>query len=229
MENEFQSLSYKIGATGNISRKRIKANHPVLFFNGNNLVQIEFHKYLGMLLDIKLSLLNHFKTVFEKTNKKLGHFRKLQLVLARSSLLVIYKLFVRPHLDYGDIIYNQSYNTTFHQKMEAVQYNAGLTITGAIKASSKEKQYLELSLETLLTKAMFKKLCYFYKILKINSLSYLHKLVPVPLRSYRTRQCDKIPLINVKHNFFRHSFFPSSLFGWNDLETDVNANNCKII
>ena len=185
------------------SRKRTKANHPVFFFNGNNLVQIEFHKHLGMLLDSKLSLLNHFKNVFEKTNKKLGLFRKLQLVLARSSLLIIYKLFLRPHLDYGDIIYNQGYNTTFHQKMEAVQYNAGLAITGAIKVSSKEKLYLELSLETLLTKRMFKKLCYFYKILKLKSLSYLHKLVPVPLRSYRTRQCDKILLNNVKHNFFQ--------------------------
>ena len=132
-----------------------------------------------MLLDTKLNLLNHLETVFEKTNQKLGLFRKLQLVLARPSLLIIYKLFVRPHLDYGDIIYKQSYNTIFHQKMEAVQYNAGLAITGAIKAFFKAKLYLELSLETLLTKTMFKKLSYFYKILKLKSLSYLHKLVPV--------------------------------------------------
>ena len=107
-----------------------------------------------MLLDAKLSLLNHFKTVFEKTNEKVGLLRKLQLVLARSSLLIIYKLLVRPHLDYGNIIYNQGYKTAFHQKMEAVQYNAALAITGAIKTSSKEKLYLELSLETLLTKTM---------------------------------------------------------------------------
>ena len=140
-----------------------------------------------MLLDTKLNLLNHFKAVFGKTNEKLGLFRKLQLVLARSSLLIIYKLFVRPHLDYGDIIYKQVYNTIFHQKMEAVQYNAGLAITDAIKAFFKEKFYLELSLETLLTRTMFKKLCYFYKILKLKSLRYLHKLVLVPLRSYRTR------------------------------------------
>ena len=136
------------------SRKRIKANHPVLFFNGNNLVQTDIQKHLGMLLDAKLSLLNHFKTVFEKTNEKVGLLRKLQLVLARSSLLIIYKLLVRPHLDYGNIIYNQGYKTAFHQKMEAVQYNATLAITGAIKTSSKEKLYLELSLETLLTKTM---------------------------------------------------------------------------
>ena len=32
-------------------------------------------------------------------------------------LLNIYKAFVRPHLDYGDIIYDEAYNETFNQKV----------------------------------------------------------------------------------------------------------------
>ena len=48
-------------------------------------------------------------------------------------MLTIYKTFIRPHLDYGDIIYDQTYNTSFHQKLELLQYNACLTITGAIE------------------------------------------------------------------------------------------------
>lgn len=51
---------------------------------------------------------------------------------------MIYKSFVRLHLDYGDIIYDKAYNTTFHQVMEAVQYNAALTIICAVSGSSKE-------------------------------------------------------------------------------------------
>ena len=43
------------------------------------------------------------------------------LVLPRSSLVIIYKSFVRPHLDYGDIIYDPAYNTAFHRKIEPVQ------------------------------------------------------------------------------------------------------------
>ena len=74
-----------------------------------------------MLLDTKLSLLDHFKSAFEKRNKKVGLFRKMELLLARSSLLIFQRSFVTPHLDYGDIIHNQVYNTTFHQKMEAMQ------------------------------------------------------------------------------------------------------------
>ena len=41
--------------------------------------------------------------------------------------MTMYKAFVRPHLDYGDIIYNEAYNETFQQKLESIQYNACLT------------------------------------------------------------------------------------------------------
>ena len=81
-----------------------------------------------MFQDTKFSFLDHLKIVFEKTNKTKEFLRKVQLVLPRSSLLIIYKSFVRLHLDYGDTIYEQACNTAFHEKMEAVQYNAALAI-----------------------------------------------------------------------------------------------------
>lgn len=63
----------------------------------------------------------------------------MQYVLPRPSLVTVYKLFVRPLLDYVNIIYNHVYNNSFHQKMETVQYNTALAITGAIRGSSMEK------------------------------------------------------------------------------------------
>ena len=47
--------------------------------------------------------------------------------------MTIYKSSIRPHLDYGDIIYDQAYNVSFQQKVESTQYNAALAITGAIR------------------------------------------------------------------------------------------------
>ena len=64
-------------------------------------------------------------------------------------LLTIYESFIRPHLDYGDIIYDQVYTASFHQKIQSVQYNSALAITGTIRGICKEKLYQELSLETL--------------------------------------------------------------------------------
>ena len=56
---------------------------------------------------------------------------------------------MRPHLDYGDIIHDEAYNKTFQQKLESVQYNASLALSGAIRGSSREKLYHELGLEYL--------------------------------------------------------------------------------
>ena len=71
------------------------------------------------------------------------------LSLPRSSLLTIYKSFVRPHLDYGDIIYDQPKNFRLPDKIESVQSNAELAITGAIGGTSKEKLYQEMGLDSL--------------------------------------------------------------------------------
>ena len=76
----------------------------------------------------------------------------------------IYKSFIRPHLDYGDIIFDQAFNDSFHSKMESIQYKACLAITGAIQGSSKEKLYNELGLESLQSRRWMHKLCHFYKI-----------------------------------------------------------------
>ena len=64
-------------------------------------------------------------------------------------LLIIYKPFVRPHLDYGDIVYDQLNNQSFSRKIEAVEYNATLAIINAIKGTSRVKLCQELRIESL--------------------------------------------------------------------------------
>ena len=59
--------------------------------------------------------------------------------IPRSPLLTIYKSSNRLHLNYGDLIYDQAYNTSFHQKLDSIQYNAALAKRGAIRGTFKEK------------------------------------------------------------------------------------------
>ena len=56
--------------------------------------------------------------------------------MPRQESLTMYKWFVRPHLDYGNIIYDQYKNERFCQKQKYYQYNAALAITGAIRGTS---------------------------------------------------------------------------------------------
>ena len=75
---------------------------------------------------------------------------KLNLLLPRSSLLTVYECFIRPHLDYGDVIYDQPNLSSLANKIKSVQYNAALAITGAVRGTSKEKLYQELGFESLI-------------------------------------------------------------------------------
>ena len=70
-------------------------------------------------------------------------------MLPRQALVTIYKSFIRPHLDYGDVLYDQAFSNSFHTKVESIQYNACLAITEAIRGTSREKIYQELGLESL--------------------------------------------------------------------------------
>ena len=148
--------------------------------------------------------------VSEKISKTIGSLRTLQNVLLRAPLITIYKAFIRPYLDYGDTLYDQAYNMSFHQKLESIHYNACLAIPGAIRATSKEKLYQELGLESLQLRRWYRKLM-FYKIFKSKSPHYLFKLIPEKTSPYVTRNAGNIPPFNIKHNFYNNPFFPSTI------------------
>ena len=165
-----------------------------------------------------------------KVNKTIGVLRKLQNILPREPLLTIYKSFVRPHLSYGDAIYDQHYNNSFRQKLESIQYNAAIAITGAIICSSGEKLYEVLGLESLKQRRWFRKLCYFLKIIKNESPKYLFDKIPTTRTTYRTRNnIDSIPRFNVKHTFFKNSFFPSTVIEWNNLDKSIRSSESFVL
>ena len=58
--------------------------------------------------------------------KRIGAIRQLSKALPQHSLITIYKSFVRPHLGYSDIVYEQPNKRNLNQKIERIQYNATL-------------------------------------------------------------------------------------------------------
>ena len=129
--------------------------------------------------------------------------RRFQPILSRSSLLTIYKTFIRSQLDYADVIYDQAYDSSFHEKLESLQYNACMGITGTITETSLEKLYQELGLESLKSRSWFRKLCNFYKILNEKYPSYLFDLISNLNRIHETRYRNKFPAIHVKKQLFQ--------------------------
>ena len=92
-------------------------------------------------MDTRLDFNLDLKNVQNKVNKTIGLLRQLQHTLPRTSLTTIFKSFIRPHLDYEDIIYDWACNTSFHQNIESIQYNGckALAIMDAKKGTFRDK------------------------------------------------------------------------------------------
>ena len=201
------------------SCKRIETHHSLLMINNVPVKRVPFHKHLGLILDSKLDFNEHINTVLSKVNKMIAFFQKFQHILPRHSLLTIYKAFIRPHLDYGDVIYDKVFNQSFHKRLESVQYNAALAMTGAIRGTNTGKLYEELRLASLQNRHKLRRLGLFYKIYKDHTPPYLNNLIPQNFQvSYSLRTTNDIPLFRVKYGPFKSSFFPSTIIEWNNLD-----------
>ena len=102
------------------SRKTNKISHPTTTFNTVPVARTSCQKHLGLHLDEKLNFTQHIKIKISKANKGIGIIKRLSHILPRKSLLTIYKSFIRPHLDYCDVVYDQPNNESFCTKIERI-------------------------------------------------------------------------------------------------------------
>ena len=131
------------------SRKTNKIIHTPFYFKNATVKLTHAEKHLGFRLDTKLSFKEHTNNKTSKATKDIGLLRKFQLIISRRSLFIIYQSFIRPHVDYCDVIDDGPSNTSFPSKIESVQYNAARAIAVAIMGSSLDPFYQELELEYL--------------------------------------------------------------------------------
>ena len=88
-----------------------QTTHPTLSFN-SSVAQSVTQKHLGILLDTKLDLQGHLKSIINKGNKTIGLLRKLHNTLPRLPLLTIYKdLQITESLMYCDSRLDDKSNT----------------------------------------------------------------------------------------------------------------------
>ena len=123
------------------SRTKSEVIHPSIIFNGKDVSRFESHKHLGLVFDPKLNFDMHLKGKFSIINNVIAFLGKLRHSIPRKPLLSIYKTFLRPRLDYCDVMYDKPHNRKFTDTIESFQYNAALAVTRAVKGTYKEKLY----------------------------------------------------------------------------------------
>ena len=92
------------------SRKQPKPQHSQPLFNKTPVACSSSQKHLEIILDEKLSFTNHIKVKIQKAVIAINVIKSLNNILPQEAVLTIYKSFIRPHLDYDDVIYGQPNN-----------------------------------------------------------------------------------------------------------------------
>ena len=208
------------------SRKKQVQIHPTINLNNVEVERAPYQKHLNIILDEKLNFIQHIDSAISKINKGITVIKKLRCSLPYKSLITLYKTFLRPLIDYGDIIYEQPHNESFCEKIESLQYKAALAITGAMQDTSHEKIYQELGLESLKSRRWVKRLTCMFKIMRNEAPDYLINLILNCAQTVITRICH-IPKYHCRTECFKYSFFPSALTDWFNL--DENIRNSESI
>jgi hypothetical protein len=201
-----------------ISRKRDKQDHPVVTLDGTPITRVSHHKHLGLVLSEDLSWNKHITEIVNKANRRLGIMRALKFRLDRPSLERIYLGFIRPILEYGDIVWDSPLDVL--NPLDMVQKNAARIVVGATARSSTQGLANETAWEPLSNRREFHRLLLMFKILNGKAPTYLEELVPNTIGTrtqYMLRNRGDLDPPVTRLNVLANSFIPKTVASWNKL------------
>jgi hypothetical protein len=177
-----------------------------------------------MLISADLSWTSHIRQVVEGAQPKLNLMRSLMFKLDRSSLETIYKSFIRPKIEYGNVLY-QSASAHELNLLNNLEFEARRIITGAMARTSRAALLIETGWPTLQKRRHIQILNMFYMIHAGTAPTYLINILDryKPDRVYATRNINKYLPPKCKTAKFSTSFFPKSIRLWNSLENDQRS------
>ncbi len=141
---------------------------PLKLWN-SSLTQVFSHKHLGLILTPKLTWNEHIKSIVAKANKRLFVLKHYKYRLSRKALAIGYLTFIRPVIEYGDVLYD-SCNKELSDLIDNVQLEAAHTVTGAKYRSSHEALHKELGWMPLTERRHLHKLLRYMLFIKIKPL-----------------------------------------------------------
>ena len=150
--------------------------------------------------------------------------RYLSKYVSRDVLDQVYKLYIRPNLDYGDIIYHKydpEMCSLFTQRLEQTQYSAELAVTDAW-GTNRQRLYEDLGWESLYHRRWYRRLCHFFQLLLSRSSGYLFDEIPLERQiGYSLRKVMEYEVHTARTNRFVNTYFYNTLYEWNLLGEEV--------
>ncbi len=147
-----------------------------LSLDGNDIEHVSTYKYLGLLLDDKLSMELHISKLCSKTKMKLGMLGRIRTFISKSTAITLYKSLLLPVIEYGDLIYGIA-NATNLERLQKLQNSAMRIILLAPKTTHINAMLTELNFLNLSERRMFHLATLLFKCVNNMAPSYLCNLL----------------------------------------------------
>ena len=194
---------------------------PNILVQGTPLSLVSSVKYLGILINSDLSWSPHVANLCSKARKLVGLlYRRFYKNADPTTLLTLYKAFIRPHLEYNAIVWDPFLLGDI-DSLEKVQRFA---LRVCLKSWSTDQEHLySLSrIPALVDRRKQARLCHMYKI--VNDQTDFPE-APLQYRAinFVTRSSHSQQLRNIaaRTSQYQNSFFPRTIAQWNSLPQNL--------
>ena len=206
--------------------RKFEINWPEAKFNNITIQDEKTHTHLGITFSADATWKEHIRNIYKKAAYRLNIMRMLKYDLDRKSLHRFYISFIRPTLEYGNILWD---NCTDDQVklLESIQLDAARIITGLRKGTNHDVLYKETGLSSLASRRKNAKLIQFYKILNNESPTYIDEIVRkfnAHNTGYNLRNSNLLKHPTPRTRSYQKSFFIATTDLWNDLDQELK--NC---
>ena len=180
-----------------ISHKLNKPLHQTLYMQNQQINEVDTHKHLGLYFSNDGHWHDQIQYIKDKAWGRINVMQKLKFKLDRKSFEIIYTAFIRPLLEYGDIVWD---NCAQYEKdeRENIQHEAARIATGATRLVSLNSLYNEIKWESLQKRRNDHKLSLLYKMKNNLTPDYLSSLLPQRVGNasrYSLRNSDNLQTI----------------------------------
>ena len=207
------------------NRQEVRA--PSLLFSDQIIPLKETHKHLGLSISTDLKFKQHVNEVLLKFNRTLSPLYPIAPYLPRNVILSIYTMYVQPHLDYCDTVFDAHLTDYDRSRLEKAQNRAARLITGTTRRTPTAGLLKELGWSPLADRRQIHKLQLYHKLKFAETVpQYIKDIIPNPRgtdvsRQLRSTNDSSLSQPPARTTSFCNSFVPSTTYKWNVLPAEL--------
>ena len=186
-------------------------------------------KYVGVIIDNKLSFYEHIKSLESKVSRSVGILTKLKSFIPQQTLLQLYHSLVHSHLTYGITVWGSTHST-YLQKLQNLQNRALKVVCNVPFLTSTKPLYKKLNILTIYDTFKHEVAKFVYncnKTLNPNPfLNYFKKKHQVSIRHTRqSKDKDNLYIPKYRSNRLQRSIKYQGVKIWNNIPSEIKRRS----